>query len=105
MEVHPLIERLVRLGITVSVTWEPFYERYLFDLNTGAKESMVAWMENPGSGTGLTLETRYDRRVVVRTFVDLCNEFETCLIPGGNCSPEWASMLKAIGHWGADHVV
>lgn len=104
MEVHPLIDRLVRLGVEVSVSWEPFHERFVFDLQTGAKESMQAWQENPGSGTGLTVEMRYNRRQVIYTFQELCNLYDTCVLPGGNCSPEWATMLKAVGHWEADHV-
>uniref|UniRef100_A0AB39CDM7 Uncharacterized protein n=1 Tax=Pseudomonas phage HRDY3 TaxID=3236930 RepID=A0AB39CDM7_9VIRU len=104
MEVHPLIDRLVRLGVEVSVSWEPFYERFVFDLQTRAKETMIAWQEHPGSGNGLTIETRYGNRRIIYTFHDLCTAYDTCVLPGGNHSHEWAQALRACGHWAADYV-
>jgi len=101
MKIHPLIERLIRLGVDVEIHYDRNRNVFLYDLHSGAKETMTAYALEGGS---LAVETRYDLTRVVTNIIELCHVFESCVLPKGNFNPQWGDVMRELDLWEADYV-
>ena len=100
IKVPPMIEQLVELGVDVTIRHNPEKNRFEFDLNTGAKSPMIAHSKDSVS---LTLEKRYEERLVVHCFYDLTEAFESCIGPTKNYNPQWGTAMRKYGAWGPNY--
>jgi hypothetical protein len=94
MELHPIVAELLRLGVTIEISYD---EKGLdYDLKTGAKSHIHARATKGGT---LHLRMRYDEEREIETFDELCDAFDSCLNSSGYHNHEWGEAMRKCGHW------
>jgi len=91
MKLHPILEELVKLGVTIELSYDQ--KGFMFNLNTGAKSHMYARVTK---GNTLALEMRYNVEKEIETFDELCEAFESGYT--GFCNHEWLTALQSVGY-------
>lgn len=94
-QLHPLVEQLIKLGVTITIGYDKEHDRFTYDLNTGAKSSMNAYATVGGT---LFLEMRYGETAEIETFDELCEAFDSCVYHSF-CNHEWVDAMVTCGHW------
>lgn len=94
MELHPIVAELIKLGVTIEVSYDEKGLRY--DLKTGAKSHIHAQATRGGT---LRLWMRYDEEREIETFDELCDAFSDCMNRDGYHNYQWGDAMRKCGFW------
>ena len=94
MALTEIIDKLVRNGIVMEISYNKDLDTIVYDLNTGMKSHCHLY-EKDGF---IEASMRYDKKVVIKNYEDLIYEVLGCLHGRTYLSLNWYDLFKKEGY-------
>lgn len=94
MTLNEIIDKLIRNGIVIEISYDKDLDTIVYDLKTGMKSHCHLYEK----GGYIMAEMRYDKKVGIKDYDDVISEVLGCLHGRSFLSSAWYELFKREGH-------